>query len=187
VPTWDAIHPLIIHFPIVLLMLSPFLILAGALRPSERGRTMLYVALVVMMAGTVGTYLAVSSGEAAARVAERNPQIETVLDQHEQLAEATRVAFSALTVIFATILMIPLALEKTANRITSTALPLAFLVVYAGGVLLLTNTAHNGARLVHEFGITAALKSAPVPSAGQEADQSGTTPSGQKESANDRD
>ena len=187
IPSWDAIHPLIIHFPIVLLLLAPFLILVGALRPPERGRAILYVALAVMIVGTIGTYFAVASGEAAARLAERNPQVEGVLEHHEQLAEATRVAFSVLTVVFAAILVIPQVLKMTSTRIASTVLPLTFLVLYGGGVLLLTNTAHNGGRLVHEFGITAAVKSSPVPSAGQEASKSGATQARQSKGGGDSD
>jgi uncharacterized membrane protein len=186
IPSWDAIHPMIIHFPIVLLLLAPFLILVGALRRPERSRTILYVALAVMIAGTVGTYFAVASGEAAAQLAERNPQVEAVLERHEQLAEATRIGFSVLTVIFAAILVIPQVLKMTSTRIACTILPLAFLVVYGGGVLLLANTAHNGARLVHEFGVTAAVRSSPTPSAAQEANKGGAQP-GQSEARGDRD
>ena len=184
--SWNAIHPLIIHFPIVLLLLAPFLIAAGALRPPERGRTILYVALIIMVVGTIGTYLAVSSGEAAAQMAARNPQIETVLDHHEQLAEATSIGFSVLTTIFAAILFIPVVLKKSASRIASTALPLVFLMLYGGGVLLLTNTAHNGARLVHEFGVTAVLKPSPIPTAGQEANQLNAAPIDQNETDDER-
>ena len=64
-------------------------------------------------------------------------------------------------------------LKKTANRLVSTALPLAFLVLYGGGILLLTNTAHNGGRLVHEFGVRAAVKPSPVPAGEQEANKTG--------------
>ena len=168
-PSWDAIHPMIIHFPIVLLLLAPFLILVGALRSPAQGRTILYVALAVMIVGTIGTFFAVASGEAAGRIAERTPQIDAVLERHEELAEATRMAFSVLTVVFAAILLIPVILKKTSNRLVSTVLPLAFLVLYGGGILLLTNTAHNGGRLVHEFGVRAAVKPSPVPAGEQEA------------------
>ena len=187
IPSWNAIHPLIIHFPIVLLLLAPCLILVGAVRPPERGRTLLYAGLAVMTAGTIGTYLAIASGEAAAQLAERNPQVEAVLEHHEQLAEATRIGFSVLTVIFAAILLIPCALKKTSSRVASTALPLAFLLLYAGGVLLVVNTAHNGARLVHEFGVTAALKPSPVPGAAQEANQQPGAQEHQNETGADRD
>jgi len=173
IPSWDALHPLVIHFPIALLLVVPFLIVTGALRPPERGQTILYVALALMIAGTLGTFLAVATGEAAGRIAERTPQIDVVLEHHEQLAEATRIAFSVLTVLFAAILLIPVILKKTSNRLVSTALSLAFLVLYGGGILLLTNTAHNGGRLVHEFGVRAAVKHSPLPAGEQQANKTG--------------
>jgi uncharacterized membrane protein len=173
IPSWDALHPLVIHFPIALLLVVPFLIVTGALRPPERGQTILYVALALMIAGTLGTFLAVATGEAAGRIAERTPQIDVVLEHHEQLAEATRIAFSVLTVVFAAILLIPVILKKTSNRLVSTALSLAFLVLYGGGILLLTNTAHNGGRLVHEFGVRAAVKHSPLPAGEQQANKTG--------------
>ena len=173
IPSWDALHPLVIHFPIALLLVVPFLIVAGALRPPERGQTILYVALALMIVGTLGTFLAIATGEAAGRIAERTPQIDVVLEHHEQLAEATRIAFSVLTVLFAAILLIPVILKKTLNGIVSTVLPLAFLVLYGGGILLLTNTAHNGGRLVHEFGVRAAVKHSPLPAGEQQANKTG--------------
>ena len=185
-PTWDAIHPMIIHFPIVLLLLAPFLIVVGALYPPERGRPILYVALAVMIAGTLGTYIAVASGEAAAQLAERNPEVNAVLEHHEELAEATRIGFSVLTVVFATVLLIPTILKRTASRFVSTVLPLAFLVLYGGGVLLLTNTAHNGGRLVHEFGVRAAVKPSPIPAGEQEARKTGAA-AGDSQGTGDRD
>ena len=130
-----------------------------------------------MIAGTLGTFLAVGTGEAAGRIAERTPQIDVVLEHHEQLAEATRIAFSVLTVVFAAILLIPMILKQASNRLVSTALPLAFLVLYGGGILLLTNTAHNGGRLVHEFGVRAAVKPSPLPAGQQEANETGAAAS----------
>ena len=187
IPSWDAIHPMVIHFPIVLLLFTPVLILVGSLCQPARGRTILYVALAIMVAGTVGTYFAVASGEAAAQLAERNPQVEVVLEHHEQLAEATRIGFSVLTVIFAAILVIPQVLKLASTRLASTVLPLAFLLLYGGGALLLTNTAHNGGRLVHEFGITAGVKSSPMPPAEQEANKSVATQATQTGAGSDRD
>jgi uncharacterized membrane protein len=187
IPSWDALHPLIIHFPIALLLAVPFLIVAGALRPPERGRTIFYVALALMIAGTLGTFLAVASGEAAGRIAERTPQIDAVLEHHEQLAEAARIAFSVLTVVFAAILLIPVILKKTSNRLVSTVLPLAFLVLYGGGILLLTNTAHNGGRLVHEFGLRAAVKPSSVPAVEREANKTGAADADESQRAGNHD
>jgi uncharacterized membrane protein len=185
IPSWDAIHPLIVHFPIVLLLVVPFLIAVGAVRPPATGRTILYVALALMIGGTLGTFLAIASGEAAGRMAERTPQIDSILEQHEELAEATRITFSVLTVVFAAILLVPRMLKKVSGRLISTTLPLVFLLFYAAGVLLLTNTAHNGGRLVHEFGVKAAVRSSPLPVTETEAKQSATA-AGESQ-ADDRD
>ena len=41
IPSWDGLHPLIIHFPIVLLLVAPVLVLIGALLAPEKGRPLL--------------------------------------------------------------------------------------------------------------------------------------------------
>lgn len=166
IPSWEGLHPLIIHFPIVLLVIAPLLVLAGALLKPESGRPVLYVALGLMVAGTLSAFLAAATGEAAGKLAERTPEISAVLERHEELADATRAVFSALTVIFAAILFAPMTFRKLSGRLVSTALPLVFLLFYGVGVLLLMNTAHNGGRLVHEFGVKALVAPSPLPVAG---------------------
>ncbi len=166
IPSWEGLHPLIIHFPIVLLLVAPILVLVGALLKPEKGRSVLYIALALMIAGTLSIFLAAATGEAAGKLAERTPQIDAVLEHHEELADATRAVFSGLTVIFAAILFAPKASQKLSGRLVSTTLPIVFLLFYGVGVLLLTNTAHNGGRLVHEFGVRAMVAPSPVPVAG---------------------
>jgi uncharacterized membrane protein len=163
IPSWEGLHPLIIHFPIVLLLISPFLILIGAFLPREKGRALLYTALGLMVVGTLSTFLAAATGEAAAKLVERTPQINAVLEQHEELADLTRGVFLFLTVIFAAIILAPKAFHKLSGRLVETALPLIFLVLYGVGAVLLTNTAHNGGRLVHEFGVRAMVVQSPAP------------------------
>lgn len=173
IPSWDGLHPLIIHFPIALLLVAPLLVLVGALLKPEKGRPVLYVALALMIAGTLSIFLAAATGEAAGKLAERTPQIDAVLERHEELADATRAVFSGLTAIFAAIIFGPMALQKLSGRLVSTVLPLVFLLFYGVGVLLLTNTAHNGGRLVHEFGVRAMVAPSPVPAGAQEANKTG--------------
>jgi hypothetical protein len=45
------------------------------------------------------------------------------------------------------------------SRTFSTILPILFLFFYSGAMLFLVNTAHNGGRLVHEFGVQALVGS----------------------------
>ncbi len=163
IPSWDALHPLIIHFPIGLLLVAPVFILVGAWLKPDRGRAYLIAALILMLLGTASVFVAVETGEAAGKLAERTPEINAVLEHHEKLAEATQVGFSVLTGIFAAILFIPRLLRRGPNRLVATLLPLVFLVFYGAGILLLTNTAHNGGRLVHEFGVKAMVAPSPLP------------------------
>lgn len=153
-PSWDGLHPLVIHFPIALLLVAPILVLLGLAVPKHwTGFTV--AALVLMALGTVGASVAVSTGEAGAGLVERTEAISEVLEQHEDLAETTRTVFIVLTIIFTAIVLGPIALRSTLKPAVNVALNAAFLLLYAFGALLLANTAHEGGRLVHEYGVQA--------------------------------
>jgi uncharacterized membrane protein len=156
IPSWDGLHPLIIHFPIALLLVVPILIVMGLLMPNK-SRAILITAFVVMLLGTIATYVAVSTGEAAGELADRVSGVEQVLEQHEDLAETTRTIFTALTAIFAAILFAPSLFKKTLSHRITVAVVSAFLLFYLAGSVVLINTAHNGGRLVHEFGVRAIM------------------------------
>jgi len=161
IPSWDALHPLVIHFPIALLLIAPIFVLLGALLQPAKGRPYLLAATVLLLLGTAGTFIAVETGEAAGEIAERTAGVQQVLETHESLAERTRAVFSILSIIFIALVAFPMWVKKADHRMSTTVLPLAFLVLYSAGILLLLNTAHNGGRLVHEFGVRA-MVSAPA-------------------------
>ena len=155
IPSWDALHPLIIHFPIALLLIAPIFIIVGALLPTGKGRSYLVAAMVLLLAGTAAIYISIETGEAAGKLADRTPGVNQIIEAHESLAERTRTVFTLLSLMFVVLLITPRLLKKNDTRVTTTILPLAFLVFYGAGALLLVNTAHNGGRLVHEFGVRA--------------------------------
>lgn len=152
VPSWEGLHPLVIHFPVVLLLIAPLFIVLG-LFFRERGRCFLAAALLIMALGTVSTYVAAESGEAAGKVADKSPEMMPVLSRHQELAESTRLAFSALTVLFALLLVVPRFVKSLSKPVLALALNLVFLALYMTSTLILMNTAHQGGRLVHEFGV----------------------------------
>jgi uncharacterized membrane protein len=158
IPSWQAMHPLIVHFPIALLLIAPLFVVIGVLRTPERGVPYMTVALILMILGTVGTYVAAWTGETAGQLAESVPQARGVLEQHEELAVTTELAFTALTLIFASILLAPRAFNTPPSRTVSTWLPAVFLLFYATGAISLANTAHQGGRLVHEIGVRAQMQ-----------------------------
>ena len=162
-PGWDAMHPLLIHFPIVLLLLVPlFVLIAVILRP-PRNRPYMTVALIMIILGTSSLFLAASSGEEAAELADRAGGVNSVLSAHEALASTCEILFAGLSAIFAGIYIWPWIVRRNETRLTSTALPLAFIALYSVALLYLANTAHAGGRLVHEFGVHAIMTQEPGP------------------------
>jgi uncharacterized membrane protein len=154
-PGWDGLHPLVVHFPVALLLVAPLFVLVALFLSPARGRAPLLAALALIALGTVAPWVAAASGEAAGKLAERSPEINAALERHEDLAEATRTMFSGLTLALAAILFGPALLRRQLARAPLLALLGAFLVTYAAGAALLANTAHNGGRLVHQLGVRA--------------------------------
>jgi uncharacterized membrane protein len=157
IPAWDSMHPLIVHFPIVLLLISPIFVAISAVPAPPKGRPYMVAAMLTILLGTISAYFATATGEAAAELADRAGAINAVLESHESLAEATKIIFSVLTLILFGMYLVPLMLRRQETRLFSTFLPLAFLALYSVGILFLVNTAHAGGRLVHEFGVHAIL------------------------------
>jgi uncharacterized membrane protein len=155
IPSWDGLHPLIIHFPIVLLLVAPLFIVIGAFMSTKAGRYMYLAALVLMVLGTVAAFISYQTGEAAGKLAERTPEISTALERHENLAETTRLLFSILTVVFAGILSIPKLFKIEPGRRAIVVVSIVFLFFYGSAAIVLVNTAHQGGMLVHQYGVRA--------------------------------
>lgn len=154
IPSWDGLHPIIVHFPIALLLVAPILIVLGLIF-QKHGKAFMVSAFVLMLIGTIAAFIAVSTGEAAGELAERMPNVEAVLENHEELAETTRNIFAALTVVFGAIVFVPMIFKKDLGRKIMIPVSLAFLLFYSAGTVVLMNAAHEGGRLVHEFGVRA--------------------------------
>ena len=168
-PGWDAIHPLVIHFPIVLLLLSPLLVLIAAVLRPPGNRPYMTVALITLLLGTFSLFLAASSGEEAAELADRAGGVNAVLAAHESLASTCEILFTIYLALFAGLFIWQWLSRGRRSRITSTAAPLVFLAVYSVGLVYLVNTAHAGGRLVHEFGVHAMIPQDNHPSGPQTA------------------
>jgi uncharacterized membrane protein len=159
IPNWYGLHPLIIHFPITLLLVAPLFVIVGGVLAPSKCRSFLVSALVLMVLGTASLFLAVETGEAAGELAGSAPEIKAVLNQHRELAKTTQVLFSLLTLCFAALLFVPRVLGRELGFRVNAALLSAFLIFYATGALFLVNTASHGGRLVHELGVRAPVAS----------------------------
>lgn len=151
-PSWQGAHPLIIHLPLGLLPVAPVLVIMGLLF-QKCGRAYWWSALTIMAIGTVGVWLSVSSGAAAWELALKSGEAGEVLERHEDLALLARIVFSALTVLYAAILLGPAATRKELSWRANWGVQVPFLLLYSAGLLVLAQTGHEGARAVHEFGV----------------------------------
>lgn len=161
-PPWAGMHPLLVHFPIALLFTLPvFLILA--LLMGRRHRVWAFTALIILFLGTAGVFVAAASGEAAGKLAERSPEINSVLERHEHLAGAARAVFSGLTLAFAALVLIPIALKRELPRWGHGSAHALFLMVFLGSLGFLVQIAHQGGRLVHQYGVHALMAPGDAP------------------------
>lgn len=158
-PSWDGFHPLVVHFPIALLLTAPVLIVLALVLHRQRHALNL-AALVVMALGAAGTWAALSSGEAAEEWVDEVGAIRGILHDHEEAAEMAFKCSIAMTLLFAAYTFVPWMKSKELPRKWTALAGALFLVAYAIPCLAVANAAHLGGRLVHEQGVRARLTAA---------------------------
>lgn len=169
IPPWNQIHPLVVHFPIALLLLAPVLLVLGISLPGSGARWLRLAAFILVLVGTAGAVVAVMSGEAGEDAAAGVAGADAVLERHEEFAELARNVFLGLAGAFAVLLAVESWRREKLSRRARTIAWVVYLVAYAGGALILANAAHQGGRLVHELGVKAGWTAAPASDAGPPA------------------
>lgn len=164
-PSWDGWHPILVHLPLGLFVVAPVLMLVAILA-GKRAAGVRVSTLIVMIVGTIGAFLATSTGEAAADLVPETGAIGVTLERHEELAELARNAFAIITALYGVFTIATLVpVKKPLPGVAVAGVGIALLAATLAGNLLLANAAHAGGELVHVHGVKARLAASPATNA----------------------
>lgn len=135
----ESVHPLVIHFPIALLLAA---LLLDALALVFKWPPLHRVALWNLLLGTLGAGLAVWTGTQAAGIAKHSMEIHQVMELHRKLGIATLVLG---------LLIVGWRLLKRDHLATRERILTLWVMLAMAGTLGFG--AHLGGRLVYEFGV----------------------------------
>lgn len=135
-----SLHPLIVHFPIALLLTS---ILADLLALLCHRAAFQEVALFLLVLGVIGAIAAGVSGEQAGEAVAHLPDLRGAVEQHEDFATGAIWLFIAL--------LLSRLYTVIKGRFASTFQALYLIISLVAGGLLMA-TAYSGGNLVYEHG-----------------------------------
>jgi uncharacterized membrane protein len=157
----DPLHPAVVHFPIALALLAPFLI-AGLLYAIRSGRSpaRAWVGVLVLQAVVAGSaWLAVETGEDEEDRVER-VVAEAPIEAHEEAAERFLVLAGVAVVI---------AGVGLAGGTVGLVARFVMLFASLGLAWAVMDVGHRGGELVYRHGAASAYVDAGVPGAGARA------------------
>ncbi len=148
---WNSLHSLVTHFPILLFLLVPLLLVLAGLCRGARNHLLLAIALVTMLAGMAFLGVMYFSGGAFIRAARLDARLDSTLSHHCTLAEYTLEAFAVATALFMIALFVRRSLHLEDMRDLAPWIPIGFIVFYCFGVFWLLLTARHGVMLAREL------------------------------------
>ncbi len=169
-PPVEGLHPLIVHFPIALLLVAPVLVVLGL---STKRCTIAWwgAAAVILILGTLGAWAATMSGEASekaglvAAAMAAQPDVSKVIDDtletHSSLAESARNIFTAITALFSLFVIFALVSKREMSRVAAVVIALIFVALWSLGAIKIAQAGHLGATLVHKYHVTVPVEVLP--------------------------
>lgn len=141
----DPLHPAVVHFPIVLLLLgAPVAIVAVFVRRWH----LPWLAALMLTIGAVGASVATWTGEAEEEgIGPISERAEAILEEHEDWGERTR-NIAALAAVFS---VFSLALVRFPK--VSTAIAVVGALTSIGAAWCVVQAGHYGGQLVYQHGV----------------------------------
>jgi uncharacterized membrane protein len=148
------LHPMLVHFPIVLILVSLLFEVVGRALDAAWWRN---AAFALLIAGGLGAAAAVLTGGPAGDAAERQGVSERAVDRHEAAGDLTMwLAFAAIAVR---------ALASRTGRMRSAVTLLGF-VLHVGAAAAVGLAGYRGGHLVFDHGAAVRVNEKLVPSDG---------------------
>ena len=154
----DPLHPAVVHFPIVLLLLgAPLAVVAVFFRRHH----LPLLAAVVLLLGACGAVVAtVTGGKDAEMAGELAGNGESILEQHEEWGERAR-NFSLIAAVLA-IASAALARQPAVGRIVGSAAAVAAIAA----ALSVAQAGHYGGQVVYKLGVGVNTSATPATEGG---------------------
>ena len=165
IPPLEGLHPIVVHFPIGILLIAwiPMLI---ALIDKKRRHTWFASAAMLLIVGTIGAFAAVFTGEATEDIVGESSQlIHDAIHEHEEAAELARNLFIAATIVFLVVWGVGAKINEKKRMMVGIAGGALVVASYSVACVSLMNAGHLGGELVHIHGIHAPIGSSSTPSA----------------------
>ena len=138
----DPLHPAVVHFPIVLMLIAPLVTayVLWRLRGAESRTKTWFIVPVLLAAVAVSGFVAQQSGEQGEEVAEEFVEHD-VIERHEEQGKQF-VWFALATVVVAA--------AAFASGSVGWSLRMLTLVMTIVGAILVTRTGHSGGTMVYD-------------------------------------
>ena len=144
IPEWAPnIHPLLVHFPIAIILIAVLSDLASIILKKQIW--LHYAAFGLYAVSALGAIAAFLSGRQAADLVEIPPAAQPVVSEHAHLA------LISMVILIGYVIILYLFLWKKWDLKTPVAVVL--LIAGAGGFALIATTAEHGAELVFRYGV----------------------------------
>jgi uncharacterized membrane protein len=142
-PFPSPLHPAVVHFPIVLILLGAGVAIVAAF---VRRWQLPWTAAILLSLGALGAIVAVQTGESDGEMVGEKPATESLLDGHETWAKRTQ----TVAVIGA---VVALAAAAAASwPAAARLLGIGTAVVAIGAAWCVFQTGHRGGQLVYQHG-----------------------------------